>query len=438
MNDHPRLLPIDSPKDDKKQEARRLIRWAIEEYDQVAVDSPRDLDRRLRAALGYVGVINISPAMKDFTSDEVDEVNRRLAAELPKLLAAFPNSSDCQWNSAIIYREWGNSLFHYDAYLPVAEHAFGEAEEILEKLSLSDPKRPRLWLQLADTYSVLCEIRWRSAKLQDAGTAFRQCMEILDQHAAEIAVDSEAPVGIFVSCIRLAYFLAGTDREEEAAEFVRRAVHATQRLTTPIQSAAALWLLAPVQLRVGDEAGYRATCQALVDVPDVGIDDNTKALAILTWCLAPNALDDRTLPLKHAEELAANNSVDQPHIVPYALGAALYRAGQNDRAAEQLEKSIAAYPSHPRFGFETINSQRLLLAMSKWKLGQRDEARRLLAETQPAIDQEFQTPSVFYTVKTALEVFRREAESLIEPNEADKAVENESGHRDESSSGVEE
>jgi hypothetical protein len=118
------------------------------------------------------------------------------------------------------------------------------------------------------------------------------------------------------------------------------------------------------------------------------------------------------------------------------LGAALYRDGQYDRAAEQLEKSIAAYPSDPWIDCETINLQRLLLAMSKWQLDKKDEARRLLAETKPAIDQDIQSPSVFYVLKAALEVLRREAETLIEPQEADEAVENESGHRDESSSGV--
>jgi hypothetical protein len=64
-------------------------------------------------------------------------------------------------------------------------------------------------------------------------------------------------------------------------------------------------------------------------------------------------------------------------------------------------------------------------------LDKKDEARRLLAETKPAIDQEIQSPSVFYVLKATLEVLRREAEALIEPNEINDAVENESPTRDE-------
>ena len=109
------------------------------------------------------------------------------------------------------------------------------------------------------------------------------------------------------------------------------------------------------------------------------------------------------------------------------LGAALYRAGQYEQAAQRLEESIAAYPSAPAdTGFDTLNYQQLFLAMTKWQLGQRDEARRLLAETQSAVDKELQAPSTLWNRRTSLELLRREAEALIEPKEADEAVENES------------
>ena len=299
------------------------IRRAMEEYGQVATDFPRDFNRRLKAAVGSIGLINVCAASPSLAL-EVDEVNRRLTAELPQLLAALPDSSDFQWQTALTYRDWGNSLFIYNAYLPAAEHAFSEAKKILEKLSLSDPKRPSLWLQLGDTYSALGEIHWRSANVQKAGAAFRHAVEIYDRHAEEIAKDQTYDVHSFVAvhCIRLAYFLAGTHQEEEAAEFVHKAAHVTEFLKEPFALINAHYLIAIAQLRLGDEAGYRATCKALVDVPVVGVDDLTQAGQIHAWCLAPAALDDLSLPVKRAEELAKHNSVDQPHIVPYALGAA--------------------------------------------------------------------------------------------------------------------
>ena len=64
--------------------------------------------------------------------------------------------------------------------------------------------------------------------------------------------------------------------------------------------------------------------------------------------------------------------------------------------------------------------------MTKWKQGQRDEARRLLAEALPAVDEQIQTPSTWSHMRAIAEILRREAVALIKPNEADEAVENES------------
>ncbi len=74
-----------------------------------------------------------------------------------------------------------------------------------------------------------------------------------------------------------------------------------------------------------------------------------------------------SLPVKCAEEFVASNKLNQRHYALQTLGAALYRAGQFDRAAEQLGASIAAYPTDPLRGFDTINYTRLLLAMTKWR-----------------------------------------------------------------------
>jgi TolA-binding protein len=175
-------------------------------------------------------------------------------------------------------------------------------------------------------------------------------------------------------------------------------------------------------LHAGDQAGYRATCKALVELPVDSIDDETKVRQIHAWTLAPDALDDLSLAVKCAEELAANNSIGQPHIVLYVLGAALYRDGQYDRAADELEKSIAAYPSDPLPGIETISFQQLMLAMCKWQQGERDVARGLLAETEPGIDQEIRSKA--FAFKSALEVLRQEAEALIGAKETVEAVEN--------------
>ncbi len=71
-----------------------------------------------------------------------------------------------------------------------------------------------------------------------------------------------------------------------------------------------------------------------------------------------------------------------------------------------------------------INYQRLFLAMAKWQLGQRDSARRLLAETQLAVDKELASPSTEWKRRATLEILRAEAEALIVQDRADEARNN--------------
>jgi tetratricopeptide (TPR) repeat protein len=273
---------------------------------------------------------------------------------------------------------------------------------------------------------MLGEVEWQLAKSDDAEASFRRALEIYDEHAAEIAADPLPDVALAVASnyIHIALFFTATHRDDEAAELLRKTTVYAKYARNPVESVEILWAIAIGKLYAGDDAGYRASCQALADLPVDTLDDLNKARQILIWCLAPDALEDLSLPVRRAEDLAANNSLGQPHVGPFCSGAALYRNGQYDRAAEQLAKSIAAYPKHPVPGFDIINYSRLLLPMAKWNLGQRDEARRLLAEALPAVDEQIQTPSTWSHLRAIVEIFRGEAVALIEPKEADDAVEN--------------
>jgi tetratricopeptide (TPR) repeat protein len=271
----------------RTEEAHRHIREAIDAYGRVAMDYPDDLDRRVKALAGYALAIGPCVAATGFAG-EVDELNRRLEAELPKLLAAFPDSNDCRWHAAMIYRGWAFELVPYTTYLSTTEHALGKSVENLEKLSLSDPKWPNVWFYLADTSIILGDTQWRTAKPEDAAVAFGRAMEIYHQHAAETAA-GRAPTKAWVALnyISLAHFLAANGREDEAAEFVRKAAVIAGRVKDPVDSATTFRELAAVQLRLGDNVGYRETCKALANVPADKFDDLTKARAVFTWCYAP-------------------------------------------------------------------------------------------------------------------------------------------------------
>jgi hypothetical protein len=248
-------------------------------------------------------------------------------------------------------------------------------------------------------------------------------VEIYERHAAELETDAEPEEadGIVYHKVRLAYFLACSHREEEAARFVRDAADDAERIHDPVRSIGALSLVALIQLRLGDYAGYREHCRAIAAIPIAEADDLTKVRSITTWVCGPDALEDVSVPVSRAELLQLNDSLGQRHVVLYVLGAALYRAGHYDRAAERLAESIAAYPSDPPPAYAKINFQRLFLAMAKWQQRRYDEARRLLSETLPEIDKELKSSS-WWAYRLGLEVLRQEANALIDPKKTGEAL----------------
>jgi serine/threonine protein kinase len=234
----------------------------------------------------------------------------------------------------------------------------------------------------------------------------RQVFGAGDKHVANSLVD-------------YAWNLGEQSRYAETEACVREAAAIYQKLDSNPQVssslAEALYLMALAQLRLGDKAGYRATCKALVDLPVQSWDDVIRSRPIWPLCLAPDALDDMSRLVKRAEDFVADTSLKNRHFGLYVLGAALFRAGDYERAALRLEESIDAYPNPPEFGRDTINYQLLLLAMTRWNQGREDEARKLLAEAQSAVDKELQFSSTsWWGRRTSLELLRSEAEALID------------------------
>jgi tetratricopeptide (TPR) repeat protein len=324
----------------------------------------------------------------------------------------------------MIYRGWAEELFPYTVHLPTTERAYREAIQILEKLMPATPQPPVVRTYLAGTYVYLGDVLVRTERPEGAEDVFRRAADIYDQLAADHAV--VFPQESLVGYAKFAHFLATTHRQKEAEAFIHKAVLAAERGLDSSVSADYLRILALVRLRLGDEAGYRESCAALVRAAGMDSADTPRIALPWTYGLGAHARDDLSLPLKYAEENIATNPFDAPYLNLAVLGGVQYRAGQYERAASNLKKSIAEYPSHPPTGVGMVLFPKLLLAMTKWQLGQRDEARRLLAETQPAINESLQTPSTYFQRRVTLEILRREAEALIEPKEEDEAVEIES------------
>jgi serine/threonine protein kinase len=247
-------------------------------------------------------------------------------------------------------------------------------------------------------------------------------MQGYDELSPEFAMYPAADVT--ANCAGFAYYFATIGKQTEANEFLRRATLAQQRLRNPHDSAGALGAVAQVRLRLGDEAGYREACATFVHLPMRIGDDDFNAGRIWTCCLGPDAVEDPSALIKQAEEFAANNSMHAPYVDLSVLGAAHYRAGHYEQAAQCFEESIATHPSDPPPTHGTVLWPQLFLAMTKWQLGEHHEAHRLLSEIQPLIDKWLETPSNNWQFRVYTEVLRREAEAMIEPNEADVTVDN--------------
>jgi serine/threonine protein kinase len=417
-----KVLLSNNPSVAHKHEARRFIRRAMETYGQLSADSPDEIARRLKRADGYVDIAEVCATDPEF-AQEIDESYRRMRTELDGLLASFPDSAHCREEAGHRYRLWAFVVEPSNAYLHQTEQSFRAAIPLFEKLLRDYPNGRNVWFSLANTYTWQGADLWRLNRLEDAQDAFERAMHLYEEHAAEMTDDavSQRVSEIAWDYLRIAVFLVAIDYQKElAVELVRKAApHLRQ--SDPNE----LYFLAVAQARVGDTAGYRATCKKLLELPIVKQEGVNKWWLIWAPCLAPDAIDDPSLPVKLAEEFLAGNSANDRQFAIYLLGAAHYRAGQYQQAAKRLEESIAADSGDSSLTSASISYRRLFLAMTHWQLGQEDAARQLLSETLPVLEEELKSPASAWNRRATLALLRSEAETLIGSGRSNPAPQDE-------------
>ena len=178
------------------------------------------------------------------------------------------------------------------------------------------------------------------------------------------------------------------------------------------------YYLALIMLKAGDVPGYRDACQSMLkQFAASSLDDE---LHWLTWTCALHeaSVDDLNLPLQIAKKLVAQS----PHNESYlsGLGILLYRAGSYEAAEKILAEAIA---DNKDTGATTTSAAypKFFLAMTKSKLSDPAEAKRLLAEIETAVDIELKS-NPLWNRQATLELFRQEAESLIGQTSADASL----------------
>ena len=158
---------------------------------------------------------------------------------------------------------------------------------------------------------------------------------------------------------------------------------------------------------------YRDICALTAKHFDAATDENTRFWVVWTCGLGPASVDDLSVILTDAQNLVRK----QPTNFSYrdALGILLYRHGDFVKARKLLTESVAAYRNDPKAPSSPLYSQ-FFLAMSHWQLDRLGDARSLLTEAQVAMDAEMKSP-LAWNRRLTYELFRREAEALIQPAE---------------------
>jgi tetratricopeptide (TPR) repeat protein len=161
---------------------------------------------------------------------------------------------------------------------------------------------------------------------------------------------------------------------------------------------------------VDNQARYREVCAGIL--ADFGTTENADVANEAAWTclLSPSATEDLTQPLRLAEKAVAGK---RNAAYLNTLGAALYRAGQLDVSIQRLDEAIQVH------GKGGTAYDWLFLAMAHHRLGKADEARQWLdkarrwIDAQEATSQEATGSAQPWSQRLELQLFRREAESLL-------------------------
>ena len=168
----------------------------------------------------------------------------------------------------------------------------------------------------------------------------------------------------------------------------------------------------PLLLLAGDTDKYRRQCDHVIGKHGDTEHPRTAYLVARICVLGPDAAPDPAKLVEIAERAVKAQPI--PHYL-HTLGLAHYRAGQFDKAVEQLEKSIKG-------NWKANAANWLVLAMAHQRMGQADEARNWFDKAVQWLDNaRLETPtdsidplrSLHPHDSLACMVLRREAEKLL-------------------------
>jgi tetratricopeptide (TPR) repeat protein len=188
-------------------------------------------------------------------------------------------------------------------------------------------------------------------------------------------------------------------------------VEAVEKRSSGDESAWASYAL--LRLRAGDAEGYRKRLDALLK--QFGDTKDSDAANTVAWACAldPQGGPDVRRAVRLAELAVKAAPKDMNSLG--TLAAAYYRAGRFDAARERLEEVLR------RGGNESPAYDWLFLAMTEWRRGHAEAARKWLDQAAAWIDGQAKKPAAAagtpgyldWGRRVELQLLRREAETLL-------------------------
>ncbi len=326
--------------DRRPKEAVLAASEAVALLDKIATEHPNG--PRARHELG-VALLWLSDRLAATQPREAETALRRALVIEEKLTTDFPAAADFKGVVARCHSRLG-LLLKSGGRVPEAEEEFNEALLLYQKLVASFPSAPTIfWADLFDTRVkrlVLLRENGRLPEAQDGEKAWREDLAATEKLAVASPSVSRHRRLLALGYHRLGWMLCTTDRPREGEAEFRHAL--------------AIWsgLVSEFPLR----SDYR-----------FALADSYNDLAYLLT-KSPGA---QFRDAAEAVQLAQMGVKLHPQLGECwnTLGAAHYRAGDYPSALNELEKAAAMHNGGD-------GEDRFFLAMTHWRLGHEEEARR--------------------------------------------------------------
>jgi tetratricopeptide (TPR) repeat protein len=168
-----------------------------------------------------------------------------------------------------------------------------------------------------------------------------------------------------------------------------------------------------VCLQLGDRAGYRKACAAMLAHFSSSLSPEAVDITPWTCIQIPDGLDDWSRLVQLTEKTLAADRDNGDRLA--TLGAVLYRAGRFQEAARRLTEAEAAFLK-AKDPAKTMAYTCLFLAMTQKRLGHAEQAKEWLAKAVREIDQpspERAKINQAWNRRLTLGLLRRETEALV-------------------------